>query len=268
MSAEFACSQGREMVICSNLVGSGDADEMVSRSPRLADSSFHVLPANPQDPFVALCNHLWSRLHLSSVTYIFIWRCKRASSALSLSCWSGNRAQFSSWLIDPMLRALPLYNNSDVVLKTIFLLLQVCVGGFAVFVRLDTFQKLLTWSLLTIATYILFARIYSPQWALWILPFLVLLACDRFDMALICVYGVVTYLEFPIVYDFMGEASRSMRVMGLLNALLLILIIIRAGVRFVRLHNTERPWWRAPFKLESVGYHLMSEPKVLTTKLV
>ncbi len=142
-------------------------------------------------------------------------------------------------LIDPMLRALPLYNNSDVVLKTIFLLLQVCVGGFAVFVRLDTFQKLLTWSLLTIATYILFARIYSPQWALWILPFLVLLACDRFDMALICVYGVVTYLEFPIVYDFMGEASRSMRVMGLLNALLLILIIIRAGVRFVRLHNTE-----------------------------
>jgi hypothetical protein len=100
------------------------------------------------------------------------------------------------------------------------------------FVRVDSFQKLLSSSLLAISTFMLFAPLYSPQWLLWIFPLMILLAQDKWDIALLVAYGVLTYVEFPIAYDSFGESSFLMVLMGWLNVLFLILIILRAVRQF------------------------------------
>jgi hypothetical protein len=74
---------------------------------------------------------------------------------------------------------------------------------------------------------LLFSRIFSPQWLLWLMPTLILVARTRWDIAGIIFYGVSTYLAFPMVWDYTGLSIES-KIMGLVNTAVLAVIVILA----------------------------------------
>lgn len=109
-----------------------------------------------------------------------------------------------------------------------FFLLQVCPSLLVIWARPNTGKKLLNWCILITCTFVLFSRIYSPQWLLWILPFYILASDKKADVALIVFYGVATYVGFPVVWDYFGEQSVPMIIMGLVNIFCLVLIGLAA----------------------------------------
>ena len=86
------------------------------------------------------------------------------------------------------------------LLRKVFFLLQFAITPLCVFVRIDTWEKALRWSALAVICFILFAKFYSPQWILWFVPLLVLLARTRGEIAGIVVFDLVTFLYFPYIY--------------------------------------------------------------------
>jgi hypothetical protein len=105
---------------------------------------------------------------------------------------------------------------------TIFLALSVLPVPLSVFVRIDSFDKVMYWSILVLTSFILFSRIWSPQWMLWLLPLLILTARTPRHIFCIIVYGIVNYLAFPLVYDLSGQESWLLRVVVFASYLLLI----------------------------------------------
>ncbi len=112
--------------------------------------------------------------------------------------------------------------------EVLFLLLQLSALPVAAFANVDSFERLLGWCLLTVAVFMLFSRIYSPQWLLWIWPFMILLARDAMDTALIIAYGTVTYFEYPVLHVGFGLDPAVMVLLGWMNVVLLTWIIVRA----------------------------------------
>lgn len=125
---------------------------------------------------------------------------------------------------------------STVLLTNIFLALQFLPTPLSLFARIDTEEKLLHWNILVIGAFILFSRIYSPQWLLWLMPFLILAVRDWFDIIWIIIYNVVTYLTFPIAVDLYGMDSLAYKIGGEATAAILMVIlglaIARSKVKF------------------------------------
>ena len=107
----------------------------------------------------------------------------------------------------------------------IFLCLQLAASVLSFFFRIDTFDKLGRWWILIVGVFILFSKIYSPQWILWILPFLLLFVESTLDMILIILYGTLTYVGFPIVYDWMPLLLLPVH---LVNLTILLVLVIRS----------------------------------------
>lgn len=138
----------------------------------------------------------------------------------------------------PTLLSKLLHSTLDVTidqkaLSLTFFLLQIAAVPVLIFVRMDSVDRLLNACLLIITAFVLFSRIYSPQWLLWILPFYILAAKNRIDVGLIMLYGVTTYLGFPIVWDYFGPESNAMVFMGLVNIIFLVVIIARTLDRII-----------------------------------
>jgi len=123
---------------------------------------------------------------------------------------------------------------STILLTYIFLALQFLPTPLSLFARIDTEEKLLQWSILIVGAFILFSRIYSPQWLLWLMPFLILTARNWFDIAWIIIYNLVTYLNFPMAADLFGKPAY--KIGGAATAAVLMLVlglaIARAKVKF------------------------------------
>lgn len=112
-----------------------------------------------------------------------------------------------------------------------FLFMQTIAAFISFFTRINNVEKLLHWCILIITMFVLFARIYSPQWLLWILPFLILTSKKTLDTTIIVFYSIITYIGFPVVYDLFGETSHQMTLMGLINIAFLILIASRTALQ-------------------------------------
>ncbi len=125
---------------------------------------------------------------------------------------------------------------SSVLLTYIFLALQFLPTPLSLFARIDTEEKLLQWSILIIGAFILFSRIYSPQWLLWLVPFMILVVRNWFDINLIIFYNLVTYLTFPMAVDLYGFSSAAFKIGGAATAAVLAVVVglavARAKVRF------------------------------------
>ena len=80
------------------------------------------------------------------------------------------------------------------------LALQFSVIPLCVTSRVDSIRKVIGWSLLSILVFIIFARINSTQWILWVSPLLILLAGGRLFVAGIIVLDVLSYLQYPVLY--------------------------------------------------------------------
>jgi|GEM_PF-520338 len=74
--------------------------------------------------------------------------------------------------------------------------------------RIDSEDKVVSWSALSILVFMLFAKFYSPQWVLWIMPFLLLASADKGILALAVALDLVSYLYFPVAFDLTGPVRR------------------------------------------------------------
>lgn len=80
------------------------------------------------------------------------------------------------------------------------LVLQFSVVPLCVTSRVDSIGKVIGWSLLSVLVFIIFARINSPQWILWVSPLLIILAGGRLFVAGIIALDILSYLQYPVLY--------------------------------------------------------------------
>lgn len=92
-------------------------------------------------------------------------------------------------------------------IKYLFLVLSVLPVPLSVLIHVDTFEKVVNWSALVVTFFIIFSRIWSPQWILWVFPLMILLVRTPQDIAWIVAYGVLDYLAFPVLFDMIGPIS-------------------------------------------------------------
>lgn len=125
-------------------------------------------------------------------------------------------------------------------IMTVFFFLQLVTVLFAFFSKIDSLEVLLYWFILIICGFIAFARIFSPQWLLWILPFYILTIQNKREVGIAIFYGITNYIAFPIVWDYFGDTSPQMVVMGVVHILSLAAIawtisqkLIHAGAKTV-----------------------------------
>jgi hypothetical protein len=111
------------------------------------------------------------------------------------------------------------------ILATIFTFLG--FGGviLVLFLRFDSIEKVMLASILSLLLFIFVTRIFSPQWWLWVLPFLIITYDKLFDLILIVIYDLTNYAAFPVAYDLSGRDSiESLVLHGVLIALMMVLI--------------------------------------------
>jgi uncharacterized membrane protein len=117
------------------------------------------------------------------------------------------------------------------LLSSAFLVIQFLPAPLSLFMRIDTEEKVLQWMILVIGFFILFSRIFSPQWLLWLMPFLILAVCNWFDIAWIVIYNLAAYFTYPIIFDFFGPDSGFYRIGGGVIVVVLMIILMVAVVR-------------------------------------
>ena len=83
----------------------------------------------------------------------------------------------------------------------------VCLSGVlfavyaSVYARVDSIERLIAWSAVIVTASLLLSTIWSPQWMLWLLPLMILIARGAWDVAWLVAYGVIGYLVFPLIHD-------------------------------------------------------------------
>jgi hypothetical protein len=107
-----------------------------------------------------------------------------------------------------------------------FLILQFAPALLLPLGRIDSLRRVLHGSILAVACFFLFSSLYSPQWILWLAPFLLLAVENRRDIAWFTAAGLVTYVAFPVFYDLYGIDHPVMAAMGAFQALFLIRTLI------------------------------------------
>jgi len=109
-----------------------------------------------------------------------------------------------------------------------FLMIQVSAPILIFFIKLNSLDALIDYCIIVIGVFVLFSRIWSPQWFLWLLPFLIISAKNIKTAGLIIAYNLATYLCFPVIYDYFGSSSYQLQISGLLTYLILFVIILQS----------------------------------------
>jgi hypothetical protein len=110
-----------------------------------------------------------------------------------------------------------------------FLLLQVTASAISMLGEIKNRTTILAWASVAILSFMFFAKYYSPQWLLWILPFLILRIKTRRDIVLIILFDLLTYLKFPLAFDLADQTKfGSFDVLIVLNVLFLIYFLYQS----------------------------------------
>lgn len=109
-----------------------------------------------------------------------------------------------------------------------FFIMQISAPIMIIFVKLESLDQLIDYCIVVMGLFVLFSRIWSPQWFLWLLPFLIISAKNAKTVWLIIVYNISIYLCFPLIFDSYGKSSYQMQIAGLLTYLILIFLIFRS----------------------------------------
>ncbi len=67
--------------------------------------------------------------------------------------------------------------------------------------RVDSMERVVSWSVVLLSVGLLLSTVWSPQWMLWVLPLMILAARTTGDVLSVVAYGVISYLVFPLIYD-------------------------------------------------------------------
>jgi uncharacterized membrane protein len=73
--------------------------------------------------------------------------------------------------------------------------------GASVRAGVDSIDRVFSWSVVILAMSLLLTTVWSPQWMLWVLPLMILIARTTGDMVSLVAYGVIGYLVFPLIHD-------------------------------------------------------------------
>ena len=110
----------------------------------------------------------------------------------------------------------------------VLLLIQLSGPILIIFIKLDSADALMHYCILVTSIFILFSRIWSPQWFLWILPFLILSTKNMKTAGLLIAYALTTYLCFPLFFDYFGKYSDQLKYSCLVTYFILCIIILRS----------------------------------------
>ena len=102
------------------------------------------------------------------------------------------------------------------MLAYLFLGCSLLAVAASVFARIVTFEEVVHWAILVIGGVVLCSRTWSPQWVLWLLPPMILIARTASDIRWIVAYGVLSYVSFPLLFDGIGSESLSLKVVAVL----------------------------------------------------
>jgi hypothetical protein len=92
--------------------------------------------------------------------------------------------------------------------KWVFYAAQVCPLLALPWLSLRRPEQLLRWTTLITITFIIFMRIQSPQWTIWVTPLAALACCTRWELVLAAVLDVMAYVYFPVLFDALGDRHR------------------------------------------------------------
>jgi hypothetical protein len=95
---------------------------------------------------------------------------------------------------------------------------------------IKTATDVVAWSLLVLLLFIQFFPYHSPQWFIWLFPWLPLFVRQRSELWLVLGIGVVGYLEFPLAFNDFGSDSLTHAAVVLLRTVLyagLTVLIVR-----------------------------------------
>ena len=134
-------------------------------------------------------------------------------------------------LIDNLMRNLLGVQINTLYFFLFFFVLQVSGPILVFFIKLDSLDTLIHYCIVVTGLFVLFSRIWSPQWFLWLLPFLIISAKNKKTVWLIIAYNFATYLCFPVIFDYYGNFSYQLQVSSLLLYLILFVIILRSVIK-------------------------------------
>jgi hypothetical protein len=134
------------------------------------------------------------------------------------------------YLTSQAVRFLTGVNIGGPVAYAVLLLLQFSGGILSLLHRIDSMRKVALWSALSIVLFMLFAKFYSPQWLLWLMPFLVLAWSGRRAVYLAVALDLASYAYFPFIFDLQSPGRRVLMpaIIGIKTILLLAIAVMLA----------------------------------------
>ena len=125
--------------------------------------------------------------------------------------------------------ALPLMQVSAFALVGLQITLPIFITLYPSWMRekLHTPFDVIRWMVIMLLCFLLFAKFYSPQYILWLVPLALLAARSWSDVLLIIALDLVHYFSFPLIYDAFGWESTLYAGMALARTLLYGLLLNR-----------------------------------------
>ena len=132
-------------------------------------------------------------------------------------------------LLDNLIRGLLGTQVSLPYFFLFFFIAQIVTPILIFFIKIDSIDVLVDYCIIVIGAFVLFSRIWSPQWFLWLLPFLIISAKNTKRTRLIILYNLATYLSFPVIFNYYGSSSYQLQIASSLIYFILLIIIFQAG---------------------------------------
>lgn len=119
-----------------------------------------------------------------------------------------------------------IYNHiyNSYILRVAFLL-QFSIIPLCLTSKINTFEKVVKWSALSVLVFILFAKINSTQWILWVSPFLILLSRDRKYILGIIALDLISYIQYPIIFNLYLNEQITANILLFVYGIRVILLI-------------------------------------------
>ena len=115
----------------------------------------------------------------------------------------------------------------------IFLLLQISIPLVSLFMpnyfkaRLQKPEQLVYWSVLAILCFFLFSRFFSPQWIVWLMPLLLLVAKKWKEVLVIIIFDILIFISFPVLWQTVGYTSPAFIAVTLaINGIMILLLVM------------------------------------------
>ncbi|MAT61977.1 MAG: hypothetical protein CMH41_10105 [Micrococcales bacterium] len=125
-----------------------------------------------------------------------------------------------------LLDRIDVLDREDSFPRLLFVIMMFLPALLSLFVRIVNWRLILAWSAMSVLTFIVFNSIYSPQWILWVAPFLILLS-SWWEAVLLLMYNISNMAMFPFFFYNKRAEPEAFVISIAFNLLVIIAILIR-----------------------------------------